>query len=305
MLRLLDVLIRDLLIRELPALVDDQHVRFQPPDGTLRTDVANLNGIALDVYLVDLRENRKLRSNDRDRTTDGNGYAFLEPAPTRLDCHYLISAWSPAQLAPPIADPTLDEHALLYETAAALVLNAPLNPSRVYLPGAPALALWPARFQDVDLPSSFLPPEGFGKLSEFWTTMGQDMRWKPCLYLTVTIPIALAREMAGPMVTTTFADVRVTANATSSELWLGIGGHVIDERTDPVHPAPVADAWVRIETLAGTPVALVTTSELGRFTFERLRASQYRLRTGARSLGVQARVVDVPSETGEYDLRFT
>jgi len=305
MLRLLDVLIRDLLLAELPALVDEQHVRFQPPDGTLRTDVANLNGIALDVYLVDLREHRKLRSNERVRSTDGAGFVFEERVPDRLECHYLVSAWSPAQLAPPIVDPTLDEHALLYEAAAALVLNAPLSPSRVYPPGSAALAAWPARFQDAELPSAILPPEGFGKLSEFWTTMGQDIRWKPCLYLVVTIPIALAREMAGPMVTTTFADVRIGADPATSAVWLGVGGQVIDERTDPASPAPLAGAWVRLETLAGTPVGQTRTSELGRFTFERLRASQYRLRAGALALGTQTRVVTVPSETGEYDLRFT
>jgi hypothetical protein len=135
--------------------------------------------------------------------------------------------------------------------------------------------------------------------------MGQDMRWKPCLYLTVTIPVALAREMAGPMVTTTFADVRVAGHPETSEVWLGIGGQVVDARTDPANPAPVSDAWVRLETLAGTPVGVARTGALGRFTFERLRASQYRLRTVAAPLGAQARVVDVPSETGEYDLRFT
>ena len=139
MLRLLDLLIRDLILREVPALIDDQHVRFQPPDDVLRTDIGNLAGISLDVYLVDLRENRKLRSNERVRTTDGNGYVFEERVPDRLDCHYLISAWSPATLAPPLVDPTLDEHALLYEVAAALMLNAPFNPTRVYAPGSAAL----------------------------------------------------------------------------------------------------------------------------------------------------------------------
>jgi Pvc16 N-terminal domain len=305
MLRLLDIMIRDLLVAELPALVTDQQVRFQPPDAQLRTDVANLAAVALDIYLVDLRENRKLRSNERVRSTNGDGFVTTERLPDRVDCHYLISAWSPAQLALPIVDPTLDEHALLYETAAVLMRAGALNPSRVYLPGAPALAAWPARFRDIDLGSTVLPPEGFGRLSEFWTTMGQDMRWKPCLYLIVTLPVALVQEVAGPMVTTTFTDLRVTATAATSELWLGIGGQVIDARTDPGNPVPVPNAWVRLETLAGTPVGLAQASETGRFTFERLRASQYRIRGVATGLAEQTRTVDVPSETGEYDLRFT
>ena len=77
MLRLLDVMIRDLLVAELPALVDDQQVRFQPPDAQLRTDVANLSAVALDVYLVDVRENRKLRSNERVRSVDADGFVTI------------------------------------------------------------------------------------------------------------------------------------------------------------------------------------------------------------------------------------
>jgi len=305
MLRLLDVMLRDLLVAELPALVNDQQVRFQPPDAQLRTDVGNLSAVALDIYLVDLRENRKLRSNERVRSVNADGFVVTEREPDRVDCHYVISAWSPAQLALPMVDPTLDEHALLYEAAAVLMGAGPLNPSRIYLPGSAALAAWPTRFQDIELGASVLPPEGFGKLSEFWTTMGQDMRWKPCLYLIVTLPVALVREVAGPMVTTMFTDLRVTANAATSELLLGIGGQVIDARTDPTNPVPVPSAWVRLETLAGTPLGLVRANDVGRFTFERLRASQYRIRGVATGLTEQARTVDVPSETGEYDLRFT
>src|SRR5688572_18039719 len=109
MLQQLDVLIRDLLIDRIVALGNVAQVRFQPPDGTLRTDVVNLNQIALDIYLVELREHRKLRSNERERGFE-NGFAFSERFPDRIDCHYLISAWSPTQLAPGV-EPTLDEHA--------------------------------------------------------------------------------------------------------------------------------------------------------------------------------------------------
>jgi hypothetical protein len=65
-------------------------VRFQPPDDDWRTAVTNLqvNGQpanALNVYLVDLRENRELRSNERRRSVT-NGIVSDEPAPTRIDC---------------------------------------------------------------------------------------------------------------------------------------------------------------------------------------------------------------------------
>jgi hypothetical protein len=301
MLRLLDVLIRDVLIDALPAIVAEEQVRFQPPDDALRTDVANLDEPALDVYLVDLREHRKLRSNERERVYE-DGFSYGVRFPDRLDCHYYVTAWSPTPPAPGI-EPVLDEHALLYEAAAALMNNAPLNPARLYPAASPRLAAWPARFRDYDLPVTVAPPDGFAKVSEFWTTMGATMRWKPGLYLIVTLPVVLAREIEGPVVTTRFADYRFWDAPASREVLLQIGGTVLDT-TGGGPPRPVNDAWVQVETLAGLTLRRARTNERGRFTFGRLRPSQYRLRTSATGLGQQVRVVDVPSETGEYDLRF-
>ncbi len=300
MLRLLDVMIRDLLVAELVAITSDQQVRFQPPDSTLRTDVVNLNAPAINVYLVDVRENRHMRSNERTRDIS-DGVATSERAPDRVDCHYLLSTWSPAQPAPGV-EPVLDEHALLYETAAALLHAAPLNPSRVYATNPAALAAWPARFRGSDLPTGVVPADGFSKLSEFWTTMGADMRWKPVVYLTVTLPVVTLREQEGPIVTTRFADYRLAGGPAIDELLVQIGGTLLDAASGV--DVPVADAWMILETIAGVTLRREQTDALGHFTFERLRASQYRIRASAIGLGTLARVVDVPSPTGEYDLRF-
>jgi hypothetical protein len=299
MLRRLDLLLRDVLRDALPVLASDDQVRFQPPDATLRADVLNLNDLALDVYLVELRENRKLRTNERSPVFE-DGFVHLEPAPALVDCHYLISAWSPAQ---PALEPALDEHALLYEAAAVLFQNAPLNPSRVYPPGAPALAAWPERFRRTDLPTALLPPEGFAKLSEFWTTMGQDSRWKPVLHLVVTLPVVLVRELAGFMVTTRITDYRIAGLRETAEVWMQIGGHVLTRNPQPGEPPlAVAGAWVEIEPAAGGVTRRTRTNALGRFTFGRLRADRYRLHTVAAGLGALDREVDVPTETGEYNL---
>jgi len=74
--------------------------------------------------------------------------------------------------------------------------------------------------------------------------------------------------------------------------------------TEPGGDVAVPNAWVQIETLTGTMLQRATTDDEGHFTFERLRPSQYQLRTGAMGLGTQLRVVNVPAESGEYDLRF-
>jgi hypothetical protein len=303
MLARFDVLLRDLLRARVAGITSDAQVGFQPPDETWRNEVVTLNRSAINVYLVDLRENRRLRTNARERVpgVSADGAVVEEPSPVRMDCHYLLTAWSPATVTPAV-EPALDEHALLYDAAVALVREAPLNPSRVYAPGAAALLGWPARYRDVELPTVVLPVEGFGRLSDFWTTMGQNTRWKPAVHLVATLPLDLSLEVAGPMVTTRFAEYRVTGVPETAETLLQVGGHVV--RATVGGDQPVAGAQVQIETIAGVAVRRGASDTRGRFTFERLRAGQYRLRTTAADVGTLARVVDVPSETGEYDLRF-
>ena len=77
-----------------------------------------------------------------------------------------------------------------------LFRHASFNPSRVYPAGSAALNAWPEPFRDVELPAMVLPVEGFNKLAEFWSGMGEGALWKPVLYLIVTLPVALLREIA-------------------------------------------------------------------------------------------------------------
>ena len=68
----LDILLRKLITSTVAGFASDDQVRFQPPDDDWRTYVKTLSiagqpANALNFYLVDLRENRKLRSNDSRR----------------------------------------------------------------------------------------------------------------------------------------------------------------------------------------------------------------------------------------------
>lgn len=302
MLRALGELMRDVFIADLVALVGPDQVSFQPPDGAFRADVPNHPPVMLDVYLADLRENRRLRSNERLREVV-NGAWQMELAPDRVDCHYLISAWTATQPAAGL-DPALEEHALLYEVAEVVSSHAPLNPAREYPAGDPRLAMWPVGFRDVELPTALLPPEGFSKLSEFWTTMGNDMRWKPVVYVVVTLPLVRVPEVAGTPVTTMLSDWRIVGVAATSEILAEIGGEV--RRTvAPGITVPVAAAWVRLETVGGVTLERVRSDAEGRFRITTRRPGSYRL--VARAVGLapdRQRVVTIPSETGEYDLVF-
>lgn len=253
MIDLLDNLMRQVLMDQIPGLAEAQ-VRFQPPDQDWRTSVANLGGTALNLYLVDLRENRKLRSNERVRNVE-EGVVTQQPAPARVDCHYLVSAWSPAA-GGHLVEPTLDEHALLYRAAEVFLRLSSFNPSRVYPAGSLALNAWPAAFRDVDLPAVILPVEGFGKLAEFWSGMGQGSLWRPALYLVVTLPVTFLAEAAGPMVTTRITEYGVAGQI--PDVWVQIGGHVFS----PARPVAVGDATVTAIAAGGT---VVTVDDAGPF----------------------------------------
>ena len=245
MLNPLDDLLREIMLYETSLdETDPQTVRFQPPDDQLAQDVANLNKAALSVYLAELSENRRLRSNAADVQIE-NGIAYSEPAPERVDCHYVITAWSPTQRGGPV-DPTLEEHGLLWEAVVALLHNGPLNPEGYYGAGNPALVPWTPRFQNMDLPTQVLTTEGYPKLGEFWMSMGEEARWRPAIHLIVTLPVAFVRRVAGPMVTTKFTEYLGVGG--NGDLLLQIGGHV--RRTVMGQPPqPVDGAWVTIEAV--------------------------------------------------------
>ena len=302
MLAFLDNILRDLLLKQVTSLSSEDQVRFQPPDEEWRSYVSTLTvggqpALALNVYLADLRENRTLRSNERSRAIS-NGQITHTPAPARVDCHYLISAWSPAT-ATVAVEPALDEHTLLYDALAALMNAAPINPLHVYPEGSAALAAVPQLIRETDLPTTILPAEGFSKLPEFWSAMGEGHRWKPALYLTVTLPVAMEAESAVPMVTSRVVEYRRMGQAGTGEVLVQIAGQVLNAFEEPV-----AGAWVRLESTAGEGLQTASSDDQGRFDFDGLAPGAYQLNWRAVGYAIPAapRPIEVPSLEGEYDL---
>ncbi|HEY8550339.1 MAG TPA: Pvc16 family protein [Vicinamibacterales bacterium] len=286
-----DNMLRHLFIDRIAGITSADQVGFQPPDQDWRNHVGTLSGTALNVYLVALAENRKLRSNERDREFR-DGHAYDRRAPRRLDCHYLITAWSP--VAPSaLTEPSLDEHALLYETAAVLSNAEPLIPRRIYAP-SPLPATFPAAIADVELPSVVLASDGLPQMSDFWSTV--EWRWKPAVHLTVTLPLVYDQQIEGPMVTTRITEYRQTGRPETAQVWVQIGGHV---RTG-APPQPIAGAFVQLETAANAALQATDTDTNGRFTFADLVPGAYVLRIRARGVGEVTRNIQVPSDGG-YD----
>jgi Pvc16 N-terminal domain/Carboxypeptidase regulatory-like domain len=282
-----------------PGTLSRAQVSFQPPDRDWRTAVSRLGTKrALNAYLVDIRENRRLRSNERVRRVD-SGLVHDDPLPMRLDCHYLLSAWSPAT---DLSERAVQEHELLSEVAAVLAGLPALVPRRVFTPGGLPSG-FPDPLADEALPLSLAPPEGFAKLAEFWGTMaGQTRPWKPVLYVVVTVPIVLEQTLAGAEVTTLTTEYRQNGG-NGAEVLVQIAGVVRDRALTPAEP--VAGAWVRLEDAAGDEIAATRTNERGEFTFGDLVPGPYRLRARAPGRSSPpAQTVSVPSPSGRYDLEF-
>lgn len=298
----LDNLIRQLFLSRIDEIKDESQVRFQPPDDDWRTYVKNLtvggNPVnALNVYLADLRENRLLHSNERVRDFQ-NGMPNDTPRPRRIDCHYLISAWSPATAAANV-EPTTDEHALLYKAAGTLMKAEPLIAANVYAPN-PLPVNFPPEIADVELPTTILPVDGFPKIAELWGTFGTIHPWRPMVYFIATLPVILSREILGPMVTARITEYRQTGSSAISDIVIEIGGTVTTNAGQAV-----ANAWVRIEDTAAKPIAVTTSDENGRFIFGGLQQGAYVLRVRAAGFNETVRNVDVPSLTGNYDVQLT
>jgi hypothetical protein len=282
-------LVGDTLKTLLEGQIAGLTVGFEVPNDEWRKHVAQVGGNWLNLYLVDLRDNRRLRSNELFDEWQ-SGQRVTRPAPARLDCYYAASAWTPAGIRPtPLVEATVEENVVLYEVTRVLMHNSPLDVGAIY--GGPGPL--PAELIEQPLPTAVAPPEGFTKLPDFWNRM--EWFWKPVVELVITLPVAARAAAAAPPLITLFADFLPKGEPLSREEQVIIGG-VVRAGTPPV---PVRGAWVRLVELGRT----TATDQLGRFVFANVPRGTYRLEAGALGYAVPAtRTVYVPSLSGEYDV---
>lgn len=302
MINVLDHLIRKLLIDKVDDLTDDLQVRFEAPgpDWTAYLSDQSSAGnplLGVNCYPVELRENATLRSNEM-LESERAGVLVREPAPMRIDVHYLVTAWDSAAMSETI-EPGLAEQKLLYDVLATLVLATPLNATRIWAPATVPNSV-PDAIQNVDLPTRVVPPEGYAKLAEFWGSMGPTIRWRPAVYLIVTLPVLLDSDIVGEPVTTeqvgyALDDWPVAETHFSIGVEVGKGAAM----------APIAGAWVRLETPAGTRVQVARTDADGHLVFADVPEGSYVLRARAGGLNPPTpQTIQIPSANGGYRVRF-
>lgn len=285
-------MIRD-LSETLRAMLDDPalanpypelaaaQILFDQPTEQFKPSQTTIN-----LFLYDVRENLELRSNEP-LFERRDGEVIIRPAPTRLDCSYLITAWpvGGAELA-------LQEHRLLSQAYAVLTSRATIPPA--YLRGRLA-------GQTPPLPAVAAPAEGLKNPAEFWGALGSKLR--PSLNLTVTIsmdvlPAVTAREVTASEIRfgeRAAPDAESLRQETSQDTFR-IGGRVTDSSD-----ALVAGARVGVEQLG---VAAVTDAE-GRFELGPLPPGTYTLSARAGST-TKSKEITVPATAGaDFNLKLT
>lgn len=182
----LDRTLETLLKQELPpSLVEQVTITFATPKQEFPPPSVPVP--AVDLFLYDVRENRDLRTNERQVERRADGTAVERRAPVRIDCSYLVTAWA-SESAP---NPPQDEHRLLGEVMRVL-LRHPTLPAAV-LQGE-------LRRQELPLPTSALQAGHLQNLAEFWQALGG--RPRAALNYTVTLALPLHPEAPlGPVVT--------------------------------------------------------------------------------------------------------
>jgi hypothetical protein len=236
----------------------------------------------LDLFLYETKENRELRENEP-IIEQRNGLSIRRRPPLRVDCSYMVTAWSKKSGE----DKITAEHQLLGQ-AFNWLSRFPEIPQKYLLAGALAGQV----FAPPTLVAQMDPVKNAG---EFWVALGIPPR--PFFNLVVTITMDLDRALEEFIVTSALSTYRMPDPA-SAEQRILIGGTVRDSTGRAVR-----DAWVRLEPAGATAV----TDAAGHFIFgDVTRGPGHSLLARAPGVTGQAELnnFEIPAASGSYDLKF-
>jgi hypothetical protein len=217
----LDRTLRALLIEDLPRVIE----RIQPDGFEIKFDVPNrelksrLTKPTLSLYLYNIQENRDLRGRTWDQARENGSIATRRP-PVRLDCQYMVTAWS---------NEVEDEHRLLTGAARVLFRN----------PTLPEGVLQGALADGYPITTEVAQPVSLKDVVDIWSVLDNDLR--PSVRVTVTVPLDVDIEyVTPPVLEGRFSDpdpqyMPAPAEPVRVEGVLSRGG------------APVANARMRVE----------------------------------------------------------
>jgi len=279
-LNLLDETIRELFDQRWPVAPAKPGFFFTVPNDKWQADVTNLGTtIRLNIYLYEVRENRDWRRPPLDPIAQPNRTVVMSRPPVYLDCHYLISAWSPAA-DEVLLQPVEDEHEIL-AAALRILYNAPtVTPQSLGVTGGGPV------FQAAEIALTVAPPEGPRVVNDFWSTM--KLSWRPAIQLVATAPLDLFfDEPAVPrMITFLQRYTMIGSSPASLEEWIQVGGWVLRQTDGSAIPA----ATVRHEPTGRS----VTTDAEGRWTMTGLRRGVHPFRASAPGFTDDSHSINAP-----------
>jgi hypothetical protein len=177
MLHQLDESIETFLRAAVPLPARDIDVAFEAPDGDW---AARVSRPTVNLYLWDVRVNLSEREYGDELIEDSDGKRYRRGPLPRVDCRYLVTAWT---------SEVRDEHSLLGSVLAALLLHPVIEAE--HLQGVLATVR--------PVPSLSLRSGDGSENSDFWSALGGQL--KPGLDLVVTATVdAAAMAAAGPAV---------------------------------------------------------------------------------------------------------
>jgi len=176
MLHLLDETLEAFLRAVVPLPQRDVDVAFDAPDGEWAAALSSRPTV--DLYLWDIRPNLAERDYGEVLVEEENGRRFRRDPLPRVDCRYLVTAWT---------SEVRDEHSLLGDVLSALLLHPVIEVE--HLQGV---------FASVrPLPRLHLRSGDGTENSDFWSALGGQLKPGLDLVVTVTVDAAL-RAAAGP-----------------------------------------------------------------------------------------------------------
>jgi hypothetical protein len=259
-----------------PDLLREADVSFETPDRDYAPAQTTLN-----LFLHEVRENRDLRDPEPIYTLEQGTFRRRAP-PLRIDCCYLVTAWSNKSGALR----TAEEHQLLGQALAWLSRFGTIP--ETYFQGSLLGQPYPP-------PTLVARVDGRHAANEFWTALGIAPR--VAFRAVVTIALDLEVEMiVGPEVVS--RELRLGEHRAGLESTFSIGGTVKDANSK----ALLVGATVNLE-----PLALgVRTDAVGRYRFNKLRAGRYALVISADGFDPQNISLEVPGGIpNAYDIELT